>query len=37
VIHAFAGAIRSSSTADDLKAMVYAYPTFHADIKYMVG
>jgi glutathione reductase (NADPH) len=35
-IHAFAFAMRHGLRARDLKETVYAYPTFHADIKYLV-
>ncbi len=35
-IHAFADAITTGKTAADLKSRVYAYPTFHADLKYLV-
>jgi glutathione reductase (NADPH) len=37
VIHTFAWAVRHRWTAADLKSAVYAYPTFHADIKYLLG
>ncbi len=36
-IHAFALAIERGMTASDLRSRVYAYPTFHSDIKYLVG
>ncbi|MEM9069437.1 MAG: NAD(P)/FAD-dependent oxidoreductase [Myxococcota bacterium] len=35
-IHAFAAAITEGKTASDLKSRVYAYPTFHSDLKYLV-
>lgn len=37
LIHPFAFAIRHGWNGRDLGEMIYAYPTFHADIKYMVG
>jgi glutathione reductase (NADPH) len=36
VINIFALAIRSGLKADDLKTMIYAYPTSASDISYMV-
>ena len=36
LIHTFALAIRHGITAADLKDMVYAFPTFSADIKFLV-
>jgi len=36
VINIFALAIRSGLNADDLKTMIYAYPTSASDISYMV-
>jgi glutathione reductase (NADPH) len=35
-IHAFAFAIRHGVTADELRETVYAYPTFHSDVKFLV-
>ena len=35
-IHTFAAAISAQHTAADLKARIYAYPTFHADLKHLV-
>jgi len=35
-IHAFATAIDEQLTADRMAERVYAYPTFHADLKYVV-
>ena len=35
-IHAFAFAIKHGLTADVLRETVYAYPTFHSDIGYLV-
>jgi glutathione reductase (NADPH) len=35
-IHAFAFAIRHGVTADGLRETVYAYPTFHSDVKFLV-
>jgi glutathione reductase (NADPH) len=35
-IHAFASAIEHGWTAEDIKMRVYAYPTFHADLKHLV-
>ena len=36
-IHAFAIAVEKGMPASELAERVYAYPTFHADIKYMVS
>ncbi len=36
LIHAFALAIRTGLSASELAEAVYAYPTFHADLKFMV-
>jgi glutathione reductase (NADPH) len=36
-IHAFAFAMKHGVTADELATTVYAYPTFHSDIKYLLG
>ncbi|MGH9958412.1 MAG: dihydrolipoyl dehydrogenase family protein, partial [Pyrinomonadaceae bacterium] len=36
VINLFAVAIRSGLKADDLKTMIYAYPTSASDVSYMV-
>ncbi len=36
VINLFALAIRSGLKADDLKTMIYAYPTSASDVSYMV-
>lgn len=36
-IHTFALAIEKGMKASELRERVYAYPTFHADIKYLVG
>jgi len=36
VINIFALAIRSGLNADNLKTMIYAYPTSASDISYMV-
>jgi glutathione reductase (NADPH) len=35
-IHAFAFAIKHGLTADVLRDTVYAYPTFHSDVKFLV-
>ena len=35
-VHTFALAMRHGLLADDLAQAVYAYPTFHSDIKYLV-
>ena len=35
-IHAFAFAIKHGVTADVLRNTVYAYPTFHSDVKFLV-
>lgn len=36
-IHTFALAIEKGITASEIRGRVYAYPTFHSDIKYLVG
>lgn len=35
-IHSFALAIEKGMTADEIASRVYAYPTFHSDLKYLV-
>jgi len=35
-VHAFASAIEHGWTASDVRGRTYAYPTFHADLKYLV-
>ncbi len=36
-IHTFALAIEKGMTASEIRARVYAYPTFHSDLKFLVG
>jgi glutathione reductase (NADPH) len=36
VINLFAVAIRTRTTADDLKQVLFAYPTYGYDIRYML-
>jgi glutathione reductase (NADPH) len=36
-IHAFAFAMKHGVTATELRETVYAYPTFHSDLKFLVG